>query len=146
MFKSIRTLLPPSDSSKPTNYNDVDYIQYEVIDDDFVESFSSPDIKKDVGEYGFIELSKTPPQTVAHNIILSFIILGKRNAWTIKGQADWNLKHNKNYLLFQAEDGIRDWSVTGVQTCALPIYFGDDSVVYESTPRRPGALMVYPGA
>ena len=23
--------------------------------------------------------------------------------------------------VFQAEDGIRDWSVTGVQTCALPI-------------------------
>src|SRR5437016_3419486 len=23
---------------------------------------------------------------------------------------------------YQAEDGIRDWSVTGVQTCALPIY------------------------
>src|SRR5262249_59448515 len=23
----------------------------------------------------------------------------------------------------QAEDGIRDWSVTGVQTCALPILF-----------------------
>src|SRR5437016_2283950 len=22
---------------------------------------------------------------------------------------------------YQAEDGIRDWSVTGVQTCALPI-------------------------
>src|SRR5262249_59677116 len=22
---------------------------------------------------------------------------------------------------FEAEDGIRDWSVTGVQTCALPI-------------------------
>src|ERR1019366_5238058 len=25
-------------------------------------------------------------------------------------------------IFFQAEDGIRDWSVTGVQTCALPIY------------------------
>src|SRR5207237_7158388 len=25
------------------------------------------------------------------------------------------------YILFQAEDGIRDSSVTGVQTCALPI-------------------------
>src|SRR5439155_18878950 len=25
-------------------------------------------------------------------------------------------------LLFQAEDGIRDGHVTGVQTCALPIY------------------------
>src|SRR5437764_1555746 len=26
------------------------------------------------------------------------------------------------FFFFQAEDGIRDTSVTGVQTCALPIY------------------------
>src|SRR5687768_17707616 len=26
-----------------------------------------------------------------------------------------------NYFFFQAEDGIRDVAVTGVQTCALPI-------------------------
>src|SRR5438046_10678006 len=26
------------------------------------------------------------------------------------------------FFFFQAEDGIREWSVTGVQTCALPIY------------------------
>src|SRR3712207_7080618 len=26
------------------------------------------------------------------------------------------------FFLFQAEDGIRDIGVTGVQTCALPIY------------------------
>ena len=25
-------------------------------------------------------------------------------------------------FFFQAEDGIRDWSATGVQTCALPIW------------------------
>src|SRR5438046_10023631 len=25
-------------------------------------------------------------------------------------------------FFYQAEDGIRDWSVTGVQTCALPIW------------------------
>ena len=25
------------------------------------------------------------------------------------------------FFFFQAEAGIRDWSVTGVQTCALPI-------------------------
>src|SRR5262249_59056807 len=25
-------------------------------------------------------------------------------------------------VFFKAEDGIRDWSVTGVQTCALPIW------------------------
>src|SRR5437868_9762092 len=28
-------------------------------------------------------------------------------------------------FFFQAEDGIRDRNVTGVQTCALPIYEGD---------------------
>src|SRR5207249_8634894 len=27
------------------------------------------------------------------------------------------------FFFFQAEDGIRDRNVTGVQTCALPIYF-----------------------
>src|SRR5262249_61008171 len=31
------------------------------------------------------------------------------------------------FFFFQAEDGIRDWSVTGVQTCALPIYDSDRS-------------------
>src|ERR1019366_9636037 len=35
------------------------------------------------------------------------------------------------FLFFlQAEDGIRDWSVTGVQTCALPI-LGDPAVLPE---------------
>src|SRR6266508_6510412 len=29
------------------------------------------------------------------------------------------------FFFFQAEDGIRDGHVTGVQTCALPIWFGD---------------------
>src|SRR5699024_12190560 len=30
-----------------------------------------------------------------------------------------------NFFFFQAEDGIRDRNVTGVQTCALPIYSKD---------------------
>src|SRR5260370_15640834 len=34
------------------------------------------------------------------------------------------------YFFFQAEDGIRDSSVTGVQTCALPI-LGDDVELIE---------------
>src|SRR5256714_14206790 len=29
------------------------------------------------------------------------------------------------FFFFQAEDGIRDKLVTGVQTCALPIYFSE---------------------
>src|SRR5256885_13037152 len=28
------------------------------------------------------------------------------------------------FFFFQAEDGIRDYKVTGVQTCALPICYG----------------------
>src|SRR6266568_7810439 len=30
------------------------------------------------------------------------------------------------FFFFQAEDGIRDGTVTGVQTCALPISGGED--------------------
>src|SRR5256885_3472312 len=35
------------------------------------------------------------------------------------------------FFFFQAEDGIRDYKVTGVQTCALPIY-----VLLQLTARR----------
>src|SRR5699024_11942971 len=31
--------------------------------------------------------------------------------------------HSRNIFFFQAEDGIRDRNVTGVQTCALPILY-----------------------
>src|SRR5438093_2972726 len=34
------------------------------------------------------------------------------------------------FFFFQAEDGIRDWSVTGVQTCALPIWHSYLDVVF----------------
>src|SRR5256885_233478 len=30
-------------------------------------------------------------------------------------------RYAPSYVFFQAEDGIRDYKVTGVQTCALPI-------------------------
>src|SRR4030066_2147881 len=33
------------------------------------------------------------------------------------------------FFFFQAEDGIRDSSVTGVQTCALPIWAFSDEVL-----------------
>src|SRR5690606_39210368 len=35
-------------------------------------------------------------------------------------------------FFFQAEDGIRDFHVTGVQTCALPIYLTVADAVFES--------------
>src|SRR5690606_38430149 len=34
--------------------------------------------------------------------------------------------HISFFFFFQAEDGIRDFHVTGVQTCALPISVGDE--------------------
>src|SRR5690606_39877015 len=37
------------------------------------------------------------------------------------------------FFFFQAEDGIRDFHVTGVQTCALPIFGARLSTEYEST-------------
>src|SRR3712207_7013074 len=35
-----------------------------------------------------------------------------------------------SFVFFQAEDGIRDIGVTGVQTCALPISVRDDLRLY----------------
>ena len=32
------------------------------------------------------------------------------------------------FFFFQAEDGIRDIGVTGVQTCALPIWFNSNII------------------
>src|SRR2546430_17041658 len=63
------------------------------------------------------------------------------------------------FFFFQAEDGIRDLTVTGVQTCALPIYAeavagGDDDVLPDLdgpdllvevtllTDDRPGAVLL----
>src|SRR5215467_6711735 len=33
------------------------------------------------------------------------------------------------FFFFQAEDGIRDYKVTGVQTCALPILHAEPAIV-----------------
>src|SRR5207249_8277813 len=38
------------------------------------------------------------------------------------------------FFFFQAEDGIRDRNVTGVQTCALPIFYRP---VWTLNPRHP---------
>src|SRR2546426_6864718 len=42
-------------------------------------------------------------------------------------------------FFFQAEDGIRDYKVTGVQTCALPISYGQDHPRARDRPAQAGA-------
>src|SRR5688572_25284375 len=41
------------------------------------------------------------------------------------------------FFFFQAEDGIRDLTVTGVQTCALPISYVVHESMLKSLPARP---------
>jgi len=43
------------------------------------------------------------------------------NFITINNEKIIKFFHEHQNFFFQAEDGIRDTSVTGVQTCALPI-------------------------
>src|SRR3989449_6366143 len=45
-----------------------------------------------------------------------------------------------SYFFFQAEDGIRDVAVTGVQTCALPIFH----VGGRALARQPALLLICP--
>src|SRR5437763_8068868 len=56
------------------------------------------------------------------------------------------LTHNiRVFFFFQAEDGIRDTSVTGVQTCALPIFRGmlEGLFSYDDAPRWPAVLLEF---
>src|SRR5437016_7688460 len=46
-------------------------------------------------------------------------------------------------FFFQAEDGIRDWSVTGVQTCALPISPPSEVSVEEAVEVGGAELTIY---
>src|SRR5215475_14654355 len=45
------------------------------------------------------------------------------------------------FVFFQAEDGIRDFHVTGAQTCALPIFAGHDEQDEERGELRAGELL-----
>src|SRR5256885_3672443 len=59
-----------------------------------------------------------------------------------------HLRPRAPYFFFQAEDGIRDYKVTGVQTCALPIcevgliVTGGIAPNERGRPMKGGAMMV----
>src|SRR6266850_2808327 len=45
----------------------------------------------------------------------------KQGVWVVPPMRALWIPANTPLFFFQAEDGIRDYKVTGVQTCALPI-------------------------
>src|SRR5689334_24739314 len=47
------------------------------------------------------------------------------------------------FFFFQAEDGIRDGTVTGVQTCALPISGDSSEIRPHGRPTSGGATSTY---
>src|SRR5690606_39856400 len=50
------------------------------------------------------------------------------------------------FFFFQAEDGIRDFHVTGVQTCALPIYRDQQRRPRQEADRQRGQQRALAGA
>src|SRR5256885_11008216 len=52
--------------------------------------------------------------------------MGGGNAWPFSIGSTTGYWDHTSFFFFQAEDGIRDYKVTGVQTCALPIFLARD--------------------
>src|SRR5256884_6573739 len=53
--------------------------------------------------------------------------------WVCFVRSRGNIELLTVFFFFQAEDGIRDVAVTGVQTCALPISFGSLPIFFTWT-------------
>src|SRR5688500_20322852 len=50
------------------------------------------------------------------------------------------------FFFFHAEDGIRDYKVTGVQTCALPIFNRDLDLIRQHLSRSRPRITELPGS
>src|SRR2546429_2374179 len=50
--------------------------------------------------------------------------------------------YSSRFFFFQAEDGIRDVAVTGVQTCALPILQVDEAIGHVADVPEPAAVLL----
>src|SRR5436309_438676 len=63
--------------------------------------------------------------------LIALCICGTKHLQSPENPGGGHLRpaHHQQFFFFQAEDGIRDFHVTGVQTCALPISNGTGQVL-----------------
>src|SRR5258708_31014685 len=69
--------------------------------------------------------SSVPPPCSTHVLVLPAVYTRRAQKYNTRSTPDRSTTMLYDYVFFfffQAEDGIRDDLVTGVQTCALPIY------------------------
>src|SRR5258706_9857104 len=62
-----------------------------------------------------------PALTISCRAVASLARTRPASVRRVQPRASMSASVAPHGFFFQAEDGIRDWSVTGVQTCALPI-------------------------
>src|SRR5256885_7093968 len=73
-----------------------------------------------------MNIAENTPSGTRVTIVVYYKSTTQAKALSCKLQAlGWSSRcsdQKRHFLFFQAENGIRDYKVTGVQTCALPIY------------------------
>src|SRR5262249_59335630 len=83
----------------------------------------------------------TPLRTLCHATVITVVFeRGRLLTATAENLQMLHYDYESVLFFFQAEDGIRYWSVTGVQTCALPICQWPAGVLYERQGERALAI------
>src|SRR5215467_4023130 len=75
-----------------------------------------------------------------NRILLDNYYLTGQNEQSSEEIVSYDINSLFHFFFFQAEDGIRDYKVTGVQTCALPIS-RPSWRMYTRTPRPSRSMM-----
>src|SRR2546421_6089000 len=76
-------------------------------------------MRSDSLSHMFFDEAREEISPVIRTIVQSFFFFFSSRRRHTRSDRDWS---SDVFFFFQAEDGIRDLIVTGVQTCALPIF------------------------
>src|SRR5437762_4903690 len=78
--------------------------------------------------YGGVVIGSLPAGTPYDRMHDTYGLVAHGTAFQLEGFRVFDYGDGVSIFFFQAEDGIRDTSVTGVQTCALPICLSGGTV------------------